>query len=48
MRRAPLAIAAAMALRSAHTLNGNELLSTFEAACTRQFARTAAPTENPE
>jgi hypothetical protein len=48
MRRAPLATAAAMALRSAQTLNGNELFSTFAAACTRPFARTAAPTGNPE
>jgi hypothetical protein len=48
IRRAPPAIAAATALRSAQTLSGNELFSTFAAAYTSPSASTAAPTRNPE
>jgi hypothetical protein len=48
IRRAPPAIATATAFRSAQTLSGNELFSTFAAAYTWPSASTAAPTRNPE
>jgi hypothetical protein len=48
IRRAPLETATATALRSAQTLKGKALFSTFGALYTRPFASTAAPTANPE
>jgi hypothetical protein len=48
IRRAPCETAAATAFRSAQTLRGYALFSTFTAVYTRPLASTAAPTANPE